>query len=219
VSEFLPSIAGQTLTKQETKIGDIERLKFLIQKKIQRGEEELLNSEKVFGQFSESFKHVNSHIQGSFTRNRGAIDQKSYCFNKEITQNFQDAKDLFTYEKNSLITEIKDDTQILNAIRSGTPQWPPRGYNTLLKSLSEDNSLSNQDCPNLELLKNYGPQSPTPSSPTNTPQATPQETFTKTIEKMNQYESRASFYPAQNTPLQFFEKKTPSRTPDAEETL
>lgn len=219
MSEFLPSIAGQTFTKQETKIGDIERLKFLIQKKIQRGEEELLNSEKVFGQFSESFKHVNNHIQGSFTRNRGAIDQKHSSFNKEIPQNFQDAKDPFTYEKNSLITDIKDDTQILNAIRSGTPQWPPGCYNTLLKSLPKNNTLSNQLPLNLELLKNPKPHSPTPTSPTNPPRATPQETFTKTIEKITQFESRASFHPAQNTPLQFFEKKTPSRTPDAEETL
>jgi hypothetical protein len=202
VSEILPSIAGQILSRQETKIGDIERLKFLIEKKIQRGEEELLLSEKVFGQFSEYFKHVNSHIQDSFTRTRGAIDQKYSSFNEDTTKNFQDAKDLLTYEKNSLITDIKKDTQILTQIHTGTPQWPP-GF--------EDNSLPNQPSPH-EFLKKYGPLPPTPQAPQN-------QEFTKTIEKINQYESRATFTPPQNAPMQFFEKKTPSRTPDADETF
>ena len=88
-----------------------------------------------------------------------------------------------------------------------------------MRSLFEESTLPTEDHPTLEFLEKYGPQESTPDFTTPTLHSAAVETFAKTIEKINQYESRARFSTPQKTPLQFFEKKTPSRKSEADETF
>lgn len=98
---------NQSLTiENNTKIGDADRLRYLLYKKIQTREEDLERSEKVFTEFSNSFKNLNNYIQQSFNRCREAINHKEKLFINEIDDSFKEANKLYKEDKVSLKDKI-----------------------------------------------------------------------------------------------------------------
>lgn len=101
---------------ERSKNGDIRHQMDLLKSKIDSREESIRRAQQVFIEFTNSFKGLNTHIQESFNRNRGAIDEKERLFVKEVDDNYNEIQNMYKIDKESLLSNLLENKQLLHTV-------------------------------------------------------------------------------------------------------